>query len=165
MIQVIFFSAGLILIADRIYFFAFLNEAAGWRQVTEVGLLASRGTAAAISFVYPFMLLSMSKNIMTILRQKWINQYIPFDKSFDFHRIAAYAVSILPPTHVFTHFKGVVLATIHTIGHMINFRMLSMQSSSVLTCLLPNLVSHDGTERHPTFAGFLFTSHQGMIRK
>lgn len=90
----VFFGVAFAFVADRVYFFAFLNEAAGWRQVTEVGLLMSRGTAAALSFIYPLMLLSMSKNIMTILRQKWLNQYIPFDKAFDFHRVAAYTVGL-----------------------------------------------------------------------
>ena len=55
-----------------------------------------------------------------------------------------------------------MLSAIHTIGHVINFRFLSLQSAQVLTCLLPNLVSNDGSERHPTFFQFLFTTHQGI---
>ena len=39
---IVFFGASLAFVADRVYFFGFLNEAAGWRQVTEVGLLMSR---------------------------------------------------------------------------------------------------------------------------
>ena len=38
----VFFGVAMSFVADRVYFFAFLNEAAGWRQVTEVGLLMSR---------------------------------------------------------------------------------------------------------------------------
>ena len=65
----LFFGIILSFAWDRIYFFAYLNEDAGWRQVSEIGVLMSRGTAAALSFIYPCMLLSMSKNIMTILRR------------------------------------------------------------------------------------------------
>lgn len=70
----IFFGIIVALMVDRIYFFLFLNESAGIRQITEVGLLMSRSTAAALSFIYPMMLLSMCRNLLTKLRQKSINQ-------------------------------------------------------------------------------------------
>ncbi len=70
----IFFGIIVALMVDRIYFFLFLNESAGIRQITEVGLLLSRSTAAALSFIYPMMLLSMCRNLLTKLRQKSINQ-------------------------------------------------------------------------------------------
>ena len=70
----LFFGIILSFAWDRIYFFAYLNEDAGWRQVSEIGVLMSRGTAAALSFIYPCMLLSMSKNIMTILRRDLISK-------------------------------------------------------------------------------------------
>jgi hypothetical protein len=60
--------------ADRFYFFLLLNEHGGFRQITEVGLLMSRTTAVGMSFIYPLLLLSMSRNLLTILRQKYINQ-------------------------------------------------------------------------------------------
>ena len=72
----LFFGIILSFAWDRIYFFAYLNEDAGWRQVSEIGVLMSRGTAAALSFIYPCMLLSMSKNIMTILRRDLIDFFI-----------------------------------------------------------------------------------------
>ena len=81
----LFFGIILSFAWDRIYFFAYLNEDAGWRQVSEIGVLMSRGTAAALSFIYPCMLLSMSKNIMTILRRDltFIN-YVTFHHAENF---------------------------------------------------------------------------------
>ena len=76
------------------------------------------------------------------LRQKWLNRYIPFDASFDFHRIAAYT--------------GVVLSVVHVIGHILNFRNLARQSSAVLACLVPSLIADDGSESRMTFPQLCF---------
>jgi len=100
--------------ADRFYFFLLLNETVGIRQVTEIGLLMSRTTAAGMSFIYPLLLLSMSRNLLTVLRQKYINQFIPFDRSVDFHKTAAKI--------------GGFMALVHTIGHVINFRNIALQA-------------------------------------
>ena len=75
-------------------------------------------------------------------RQKWLNRYIPFDASFDFHRIAAYT--------------GIVLSVVHVIGHILNFRNLARQSSAVLACLVPSLIADDGSESRMTFPQLWF---------
>ncbi|KAL0154852.1 hypothetical protein M9458_049115, partial [Cirrhinus mrigala] len=52
-----------------------------------VGVLVSRGSAAAISFLFPYMLLTVCRNLITI--------YIPFDAAIDLHRHMAIAAVVL----------------------------------------------------------------------
>lgn len=59
-----------------------------------VGLLVARGSAAAISFLFPYMLLTVSRNLITKLRETFLNRYIPFDAAIDFHRLMAMAAII-----------------------------------------------------------------------
>jgi len=73
----------------------------------------SRSTAAGMSFVYPLLLLSMSRNLLTYLRQKYINQFIPFDRAVDFHKLAAKTAGFF--------------ALVHTLGHIVNFRLVALQ--------------------------------------
>lgn len=120
-VLLVFFGILIAFMADRFYFFLLLNETAGIRQVTEIGLLMSRCTAAGMSFVYPLLLLSMSRNLLTVVRQKYVNQFIPFDRSVDFHKLAAKT--------------AVGMAIIHTIGHIMNFRNIALQIWVANQCL------------------------------
>lgn len=51
-----------------------------------MGIIISRGSAACISFMYSYILLTMCRNLITILRETFLNHYIPFDAAVDFHR-------------------------------------------------------------------------------
>nr|XP_032809051.1 dual oxidase 1-like [Petromyzon marinus] len=69
--------------------YAVASEHYGIRQVTEVGIIVSRGTAAGVAFCYCFILLTMCRNIITALRVTPLNHYIPFDSAVGFHKIIA----------------------------------------------------------------------------
>lgn len=87
--------------------YAFASPSTGIAQTTFVGIIISRGSAASISFMYSYILLTMCRNLITVLRETFLNHYIPFDAAVDFHRWIAMAALIfsgrwaaggLPPT-------------------------------------------------------------------
>lgn len=59
-----------------------------------MGIIISRGAAASISFMYSYILLTMCRNLITVLRETFLNHYIPFDAAVDFHRWIAMAALI-----------------------------------------------------------------------
>lgn len=59
-----------------------------------MGIVISRGAAASISFMYSYILLTMCRNLITFLRETFLNRYIPFDAAVDFHRWLAMAALI-----------------------------------------------------------------------
>lgn len=64
-------------------------EATGMPETSMVGIIIARGTAAGISFLFPYMLLTVCRNLITLCRETFLNRYIPFDAAIDFHRFMA----------------------------------------------------------------------------
>lgn len=71
------------------------DQATGVPETSAVGVIVSRGSAAAISFLFPYMLLTVCRNLITLCRETFLNRYIPFDAAIDFHRIMAMTAIIL----------------------------------------------------------------------
>lgn len=67
-----------------------------------VGIAITRGSAASLSFCYCLLLLTMSRNLLTKLKEFSIQQYIPLDSHIQFHKIAACT--------------GLFFSLIHTVG-------------------------------------------------
>lgn len=44
--------------------------------------------------MYSYILLTMCRNLITVLRETFLNHYIPFDAAVDFHRWVAMAALI-----------------------------------------------------------------------
>lgn len=74
--------------------YAFMSPSTGISQTTLVGIILSRGSAACISFLYSYILLTMCRNLLTVLRETFLNRYVPFDAAVDFHRWVAMAALI-----------------------------------------------------------------------
>ncbi|MGH0171990.1 UNVERIFIED_CONTAM: hypothetical protein FKN15_062530 [Acipenser sinensis] len=75
--------------------YALQADTTGIPETTMVGLIVSRGTAASISFMFSYMLLTMCRNLITFLRETFLNRYIPFDAAVDFHRWIAMSAIVL----------------------------------------------------------------------
>ena len=60
-----------------------------------MGIILSRSTAASISFMFSYILLTMCRNLITFLRETFLNHYVPFDAAVDFHRWIAMAAVVL----------------------------------------------------------------------
>uniref|UniRef100_A0A3Q2D4C6 NAD(P)H oxidase (H2O2-forming) n=1 Tax=Cyprinodon variegatus TaxID=28743 RepID=A0A3Q2D4C6_CYPVA len=93
-------------ITERCYFYSSQAEATGVPETTVMGIIIARGTAAGISFLLPYILLTVCRNLITLLRETFLNRYIPFDAAIDLHRIMA--------------MTAVVLSVAHSLGHVVN---------------------------------------------
>uniref|UniRef100_A0A8C3NJW9 NAD(P)H oxidase (H2O2-forming) n=1 Tax=Geospiza parvula TaxID=87175 RepID=A0A8C3NJW9_GEOPR len=116
--------------AERAYYYAFASPSTGIAQTTFVGIIISRGSAASISFMYSYILLTMCRNLITVLRETFLNHYIPFDAAVDFHRWIAMA--------------ALIFSVLHTAGHVVNVYIFSVTPLSVLSCLFSTVFTNDG---------------------
>ncbi|XP_027725983.1 dual oxidase 2-like [Vombatus ursinus] len=130
------------------YYYAFASPSTGISQTTLVGIILSRGTAASVSFMFSYILLTMCRNLITFLRETFINRYVPFDAAVDFHRWIAMA--------------AVILAILHSCGHVVNVYIFSVSPLSVLSCIFPHVVVNDGSQLPHTYYWWFFESVPGM---
>ena len=112
----------LIIFLDKAYYYIELNESSGLRQIAGFGIPLTRGSASVIMFVYSAILLTMCRNIITVIRETFLHHYIPFDSVVSFHKYLA--------------FIGFIMAIIHSFGHLSNFYHISTQRPQDLNCIL-----------------------------
>ncbi|KAM5337871.1 dual oxidase 2 isoform 4-T4 [Glossophaga mutica] len=136
------------LFAERAYYYSFASPSSGITETTFVGIILSRGTAASISFMFSYILLTMCRNLITFLRETFLNRYVPFDAAVDFHRWIAMA--------------AVILAILHSAGHAVNVYIFSVSPLSLLTCLFPNVFVNDGSHFPQKFYWWFFQTVPGM---
>ncbi|KAJ7410998.1 Dual oxidase 2 [Willisornis vidua] len=120
----------------------------GIAQTTFVGIIISRGAAASISFMYSYILLTMCRNLITILRETFLNHYIPFDAAVDFHRWIAMA--------------ALIFSVLHTAGHVVNIYIFSVMPLSVLSCLFSSVFTNDGSQLPQKYYWWFFQTIPGM---
>ncbi|NWS87624.1 DUOX2 oxidase, partial [Toxostoma redivivum] len=146
---VVLFSAITIgVFAERAYYYAFASPSTGIAQTTFVGIIISRGAAASISFMYSYILLTMCRNLITVLRETFLNHYIPFDAAVDFHRWIAMA--------------ALIFSVLHTAGHIVNVYIFSVTPLSVLSCLFSSVFTNDGSQLPQKYYWWFFQTVPGM---
>ncbi|NXC82970.1 DUOX2 oxidase, partial [Cercotrichas coryphoeus] len=134
--------------AERAYYYAFASPSTGIAQTTFVGIIISRGSAASISFMYSYILLTMCRNLITVLRETFLNHYIPFDAAVDFHRWIAMA--------------ALIFSVLHTAGHIVNVYIFSVTPLSVLSCLFSSVFTNDGSQLPEKYYWWFFQTIPGM---
>ncbi|NXW00161.1 DUOX2 oxidase, partial [Fregetta grallaria] len=133
---------------ERAYYYAFASPSTGIAQTTFVGIIISRASAASISFMYSYILLTMCRNLITVLRETFLNHYIPFDAAVDFHRWVAMA--------------ALIFSVLHTAGHIVNIYIFSVTPLSVLSCLFSNVFTDDGSQLPQKYYWWFFQTIPGM---
>ncbi|XP_069723286.1 dual oxidase 2 isoform X3 [Phaenicophaeus curvirostris] len=133
---------------ERAYYYAFASPSTGIAQTTFVGIIISRGSAACISFMYSYILLTMCRNLITVLRETFLNHYIPFDAAVDFHRWVAMA--------------ALIFSVLHTAGHVVNVYIFSVTPLSVLSCLFSSVFMNDGSQLPQKYYWWFFQTIPGM---
>eukprot|EP00076_Gallus_gallus_P015519 XP_015134571.1 dual oxidase 2 [Gallus gallus] len=136
------------LFVERAYYYAFASPSTGIAQTTFVGIIISRGSAACISFMYSYILLTMCRNLITVLRETFLNRYIPFDAAVDFHRWIAMA--------------ALIFSVLHTAGHLVNVYIFSVTPLSVLSCLFSSVFMNDGSQLPQKYYWWFFQTIPGM---
>ncbi|XP_010846077.1 PREDICTED: dual oxidase 1 [Bison bison bison] len=136
------------LFLERAYYYAFAAHHKGITDTTRVGIILSRGTAASISFMFSYILLTMCRNLITFLRETFLNRYVPFDAAVDFHRLIAST--------------AIVLTVLHSAGHVVNVYLFSISPLSVLSCLFPGLFHDNGSEFPQQYYWWFFQTVPGL---
>ena len=122
-----------------------MSEHTDLRHIMGVGIAITRGSAASLSFCYCILLLTMSRNLITKLKEFSIQQYISLDAYVPFHKICA--------------LTALFFSMIHTAGHVVNFYHVSTQPVEHLKCLSREL-SLPG-DFQPKFTYWLFGTMTG----
>ncbi|KAL1517076.1 hypothetical protein ABEB36_000887 [Hypothenemus hampei] len=117
----IFYVVIIALFVERFIHYSFMAEHTDLRHIMGVGIAITRGSAASLSFCYSILLLTMSRNLITKLKEFPIQQYIPLDANIQFHKIAACT--------------ALFFSLLHTVGHIVNFYHVSTQPIENLKCL------------------------------
>ncbi|KAL4005635.1 hypothetical protein ACER0C_005348 [Sarotherodon galilaeus] len=133
---------------ERCYYYGLQAVSTGVPETSMVGIIVSRGSAAAISFLFPYMLLTVCRNLITLCRETFLNRYIPFDAAIDFHRFMA--------------MSAIILSIVHSLGHVVNIYVFSVSDLNILSCLFPKVVSNNGSELPPKWYWWFFQTVPGM---
>lgn len=132
---------------ERCYYYGLQAESTGIPQTSMVGVIISRGSAAAISFLFPYMLLTVCRNLITLCRETFLNRYIPFDAAIDFHRFMA--------------MTAIILSVVHSLGHVVNVYIFSISDLSILSCLFPKVFTNNGSELPLKWSWWFFQTVPG----
>ncbi|XP_071549834.1 dual oxidase 2-like isoform X2 [Panulirus ornatus] len=110
-----------LIFAERAYFYSVEREHAGLRRIAGYGVTVTRGAASAMMFTYSTLLITMCRNLFSVLRSTFLHRLVPFDSMVDFHR--------------YMGLWALIWTIMHIIGHAINFYHISTQTPPDLICL------------------------------
>ncbi|XP_063305234.1 dual oxidase 1-like [Pelobates fuscus] len=147
-VVVIFYGISVGLFLERVYHYSFESQHTGIAEVSLPGLAISRGSAASISFMFSYILLTMCRNLLTFLRETFLNQYIPFDAAVDFHKLVA--------------ITALVGTVIHCMGHAANIYIFCNTPLSILSCLFPKVFINDGSDLPQKYYWWFFQTVPGL---
>uniref|UniRef100_A0A914V652 FAD-binding FR-type domain-containing protein n=1 Tax=Plectus sambesii TaxID=2011161 RepID=A0A914V652_9BILA len=145
-ILTIFFLFTGLFFLERFWHYRYESEHRDLRRVMGVGIAVTRGAAASMSFCFGLILLTVCRNVMTLLRETPLMHYIPFDSAITFHKIIAIVAG--------------VFAAIHSIGHCINFYHVATQSKEGLQCLFQEAVF--GSNFQPSISYWFYGTITGV---
>lgn len=84
----------------------YLKEHSGVRKIVGFTACVARASATALSFCYALLLLSVCRNVTTMLRNTVVGSYIPFDSSIAFHRLVAWVSLFFTGIHCLCNEKS-----------------------------------------------------------
>ncbi|KAF7490082.1 Dual oxidase 2 [Sarcoptes scabiei] len=135
-----------IIFFDKFYYYAYLNEHSGLRQIAGWGVPLTRASASALMFGYATLLLTMCRNLITLIRESFLHRYIAFDGSVTLHKYIAY--------------MAMVMAILHSIGHLSNFYHISTQRPQDINCVFCEI--YFLKDQLPKFHDYCFRTLTGL---
>ncbi|KAL5006128.1 hypothetical protein ScPMuIL_017286 [Solemya velum] len=106
---------------ERAYYYSFEREHTGLRRIAGYGVTVTRGAASGMMFTYASLLVTMSRNTITFLRETFLHRFIPFDSAHSMH--------------IYIAILALFFTLMHIIGHAINLYHISSQTASDLACI------------------------------
>ncbi|KAL3120520.1 hypothetical protein niasHT_009345 [Heterodera trifolii] len=142
----LFFAGNALVFLERFWYYRYENEHRDLRRVMGVGIAITRGAAAALSVDLALILLTVCRNLLTMLRETFVGEYLPLDSAITFHKIVAITAG--------------TFAAIHTIGHCVNFYHVATQSQEGIACLFQEAVF--GSNFLPSISYWFFGTLTGI---
>ena len=142
----VFYVITIALFIERFIFYAFMAEHRDLRHIMGIGIAVTRGSASALSFCYSLLLLTVSRNLITKMKEWAFNQYIPLDSNIVFHKLCACT--------------ALFFSVLHTVGHLVNFYHVGTQPLEHLHCLSQELSFN--SDDKPTIGYWLFQTLTGL---
>ncbi|KAK8749678.1 hypothetical protein OTU49_015477 [Cherax quadricarinatus] len=142
----VFYVLTIAFFCERFIHYSFMSEHTDLRHIMGVGIAITRGAAASLSFCYSLLLLTMSRNLITKLKDFSVQQYIPLDSHIQFHKIVACT--------------ALFFSILHTVGHLVNFYHVSTQPVENLRCLTQEVAF--ASDQKPTVGYWLFQTLTGL---
>ena len=142
----LFFLVSAAIFIERAYYYSTEQEHGGLRRIAGYGVTITRGAASGMMWTYSILLITMSRNFITYLRETPFNYYVPFDAYISFHKIVA--------------FTGLLFTIMHCIGHGLNFYHISTETASDLSCIFREVYYR--TSFLPSFLYWLFLTMTGF---
>ena len=132
--------------AERAYHYSVESEQGGLRRIAGYGVTIARGAASGMMWTYSILLITMSRNFITFLRDTPINYYVPLDSYIAFHKIVVVT--------------ALLFTFIHLIGHGFNFYHINTQTYTDLSCIFREV--YYSTDYLPSFFYWLFLTMTGF---
>merc|ERR1719430_2918061 len=143
---VVFYVITIALFIERFMHYSFMAEHRDLRKIMGVGIAITRGAANSLTFCYCLLLLTVSKNLITKLKELSLNQYIPLDSHLQFHKICA--------------MTALFFSVIHTLGHLVNFYHVGTQPAHHLKCMSKEIFFPPGVK--PDISYWFFKTMTGL---
>lgn len=131
---------------ERAVYYSFEREHVGLRRLAGYGVTVTRGAASGMMWTYSCMLITMSRNTITFLRETFLHRFIPFDSFIAMHKFIA-ALALL-------------FTVIHCIGHGINLYHISTWASNDLNCVFREYFR--ATDKLASFHYWAWTTITGL---
>uniref|UniRef100_A0A915PEP6 NAD(P)H oxidase (H2O2-forming) n=1 Tax=Setaria digitata TaxID=48799 RepID=A0A915PEP6_9BILA len=122
----LFATINLLLFFERFWHYRYETEHRDLRRVMGMGIAITRGAAASLSFCMGLILTTVCQNVITLLRETLVCEYVPLDSAITFHKVVAVVAGFW--------------AALHSVGHCINFYHVATQSQDGLQCLFQEAV-------------------------
>ncbi|OZC08712.1 FAD-binding domain protein [Onchocerca flexuosa] len=142
----LFTAINLLLFFERFWHYRYETEHRDLRRVMGVGIAITRGAAASLSFCLGLVLPTVCQNIITLLRETPLREYLPFDSAITFHKIVGIVAGFW--------------AAVHSVGHCVNFYHVATQSQDGLQCLFQEAVF--GSNFLPSISYWLYGTITGI---
>ncbi|KAK3606296.1 hypothetical protein CHS0354_037972 [Potamilus streckersoni] len=105
---------------ERAHYYSFELEHGGLRRIAGYGVTVTRGAASVMMWTYSTLLVTMSRNTITFLRETFLHRFIPFDSAYTMHKFIAIV--------------ALIFTVVHCVGHAINFYHISTHASMDMNC-------------------------------
>ena len=83
--------------------YSFEREHVGLRRLAGYGVTVTRGAASGMMWTYSCLLITMSRNTITFLRETFLHRFIPFDSFHAFHKLIAFEALFFTGKYIYIH--------------------------------------------------------------